>query len=342
MTTPFAHLHIHTHYSTLDGIVLVDRMLARAKELGQTAMAVTDHGVMYGAVDFYTTAQKMGMKPIVGFEAYVAPGDRKEKSTSDQFAYNHLTLLARDFEGYQNLSRLCSEGFLTGLYRYPRIDKTIMREWSAGICCLSGCLRGEIPQLLLAGKMAEAEKAALWHQDVYGKGNFFLEIMNNGLPEQRKILPAFRELSDKTGIPLVATADAHYLLPGHKAIQDIMICINTGRLLADENRMRAEEGCHLKSADEMLAALPGFEDAVENTMRVVDLCNLDLLTKGFHLPRLTPPDGMTAVEYMSQICLEGLRRHYGDPLPDAVVERFEMERRVIEASPTISSSSGTW
>ncbi len=330
MTTPFAHLHIHTHYSTLDGIVLVDRMLARAKELGQTAMAVTDHGVMYGAVDFYTTAQKMGMKPIVGFEAYVAPGDRKEKSTSDQFAYNHLTLLARDFEGYQNLSRLCSEGFLTGLYRYPRIDKTIMREWSAGICCLSGCLRGEIPQLLLAGKMAEAEKAALWHQDVYGKGNFFLEIMNNGLPEQRKILPAFRELSEKTGIPLVATADAHYLLPGHKAIQDIMICINTGRLLADENRMHAEEGCHLKSADEMLAALPGFEDAVENTMRVVDLCNLDLLTKGFHLPRLTPPDGMTAVEYMSQICLEGLRRHYGDPLPDAVVERFEMERRVIE------------
>ncbi len=330
MTVPFAHLHIHTHYSTLDGIVLVDNMLARAKELGQTAMAITDHGVMYGAVDFYTTAKKMGVKPLIGFEAYVAPGDRREKSTSDQFAYNHLTLLAKNYEGYQNLSRLCSEGFLTGLYRYPRIDKTILREWSEGICCLSGCLRGEIPQLLLAGKTDEAEKAALWYRDIFGEGNYFLEIMNNGLAEQRKILPAFRELSDKTGIPLVATADSHYLLPEHKAIQDIMICINTGRLLADENRMRAEEGCHLKSAEEMLSALPGFEDAVENTMRVAELCDLDLLKGGFHLPKLTPPEGMTATEYMSQICLEGLRKHYGDPLPPEVIARFEKERGVID------------
>lgn len=329
MTVPFAHLHIHSHYSTLDGIVLVDKLLGRAQEMGQTAMAITDHGVMYGAVDFYTTAQKMGMKPLVGFEAYVAPADRHDKSTSDQFAYNHLTLFARNFEGYQNLSRLCSEGFLTGFYRYPRIDREIMREWSSGICCLSGCLRGEIPQMLLAGRFEEAEKAAYWYRDVYGEGNFFLEIMNNGLPEQQKILPAFRELSKKTGIPLVATADSHYLLPEHKDIQDIMICINTGRLLADENRMHAEVGCHLKSAEEMLAALPGFEDAVENTMRVVDICNLELPLKGFHLPTLEIPDGLTAVEYMSKICLEGLRKKYGDPLPDAVVARFEKERDVI-------------
>ncbi len=327
--TEFAHLHIHTHYSTLDGIVLVDKMLAKAKEMGQSAMAITDHGVMYGAVDFYTTAKKMEMKPIIGFEAYVAPGDRRDKSTSEQFAYNHITLLARNFEGYQNLSRLCSEGFLTGLYRYPRIDKTILREWSGGIACLSGCLRGEIPQLLLAGKMEEAENAALEYQEVFGKGNYFLEIMNNGLADQQRILPAFRELSNKTGIPLVATADSHYLSPEHKDIQDIMICINTGRLLADENRMHAEVGCHLKSADEMLAALPGFEDAVENTMRVVELCDLELPLKGFHLPTLEIPDGMTSVDYMSKICIEGLKKRYGDPLPDAVVERFEKERSVI-------------
>ncbi len=329
MTTPFAHLHIHSHYSTLDGIVLVDKLLGRAQEMGQTAMAITDHGVMYGAVDFYTTAKKMGMKALVGFEAYVAPGDRREKPVGDQYSYNHLTLIARNFEGYQNLSRLCSEGFLNGFYRYPRIDKTIMQEMSAGIACLSGCLRGEIPQLLLAGKFDEAVDAALWYQDVYGKGNYFLEIMNNGLADQQKILPAFRELSDKTGIPLVATADSHYLMPEHIDIQDIMICINTGRLLADENRMHAEKGCHLKSAEEMLAALPGFEDAVENTMRVVDICDLELPLKGFHLPTLEIPDGMTSVEYMSKICIEGLKKRYGDPLPDAVVARFEKERDVI-------------
>ncbi|MCC8166955.1 MAG: DNA polymerase III subunit alpha, partial [Planctomycetes bacterium] len=329
MTTPFAHLHIHSHYSTLDGIVLVDKLLGRAQEMGQTAMAITDHGVMYGAVDFYTTAKKMGMKPLVGFEAYVAPGDRREKPVGDQYSYNHLTLIARNFEGYQNLSRLCSEGFLNGFYRYPRIDKTIMQEMSAGIACLSGCLRGEIPQLLLAGKFQEAVDAALWYQDVYGKGNYFLEIMNNGLADQQKILPAFRELSDKTGIPLVATADSHYLLPEHIDIQDIMICINTGRLLADENRMHAEKGCHLKSAEEMLAALPGFEDAVENTMRVVDICDLEMPLSGFHLPTLEIPDGMTSVEYMSKICIEGLKKRYGDPLPDAVVARFEKERDVI-------------
>ncbi len=329
MSVPFAHLHIHSHYSTLDGIVLVDKLLGRAKELGQTAMAITDHGVMYGAVDFYTTAKKMGMKPLVGFEAYVAPKDRRDKSTADQFAYNHLTLIARNFEGYQNLSRLCSEGFLTGLYRYPRIDKEIMRQWSGGIAALSGCLRGEIPQFLLAGKLDEAEKAANWYREIYGDGNFFLEIMQNGLDDQKRILPLMRELSNRTSIPLVATADAHYLYPEHQDIQDIMICINTGRLLADEGRMHAEAGCHLKSSEEMLAALPGFEDAVENTMRVVELCNLDLPLRGFHLPKLAIPDGMTSVEYMSKICIEGLKKRYGDPLPDAVAARFEKERAVI-------------
>lgn len=330
MSVPFAHLHVHSHYSPLDGIVLVDRLLARAKEMGQTAMAITDHGVMYGAVDFYTTAKKLGMKPLVGFEAYVAPGDRRDKSKEDQFSYNHLTLIARNFEGYQNLSRLCADGFLNGLYRYPRIDKAILSELAGGISALSGCLRGEIPQLLLAGRTAEAEQAARWYRDLFGEGNYFLEIMDNGLAEQKKILPAMRELSDRTGIPLVATSDSHYLLPEDKDIQDIMICINTGRLLADTERMHAEVGCHLKSGEEMLAALPGYEDAVANTMRVVESCDLELPLKGFHLPKLTIPDGMTAVEYMSKISLEGLRKRYGDPLPPEVTARFEKERAVIE------------
>ncbi|MDR1519266.1 MAG: DNA polymerase III subunit alpha, partial [Planctomycetota bacterium] len=329
MSVPFTHLHIHSHYSPLDGIVLVERLLGRARELGQTAMAITDHGVMYGAVDFYAAARKMGMKPLIGFEAYVAPGDRRDKSPATEYAYNHLVLLARNLAGYQNLSRLCSEGFLSGFYRYPRIDKELLRQWPAGIACLSGCLRGEIPQLLLAGRAAEAEKAANWYRELFGDGNFFLEIMQNGLEDQRKILAPMRELSNRTGIPLVATADAHYLRPEDKDIQDIKICINTGKFLSDEKRMRAEAGCHLKSAEEMLAALPGFEDAVENTRLVADICDLQLPMKGFHLPRFQAPDGLTAAEHMSRLALEGLRRRYGDPLPAAARERFEKECAVI-------------
>ncbi|MDR3077603.1 MAG: DNA polymerase III subunit alpha [Planctomycetota bacterium] len=329
MSVPFAHLHVHSHYSPLDGIVTPDRLLARAKELGQDAMAITDHGVMYGAVDFYAAAKKIGVKPLIGFEAYVAPGDRREKSPATEYAYNHLTLLARNFEGYQNLSRLCSEGFLSGFYRYPRIDKEILKQWSGGVACLSGCLRGEIPQLILSGKPEEAEKAARWYRDIFGDGNFFLEIMQNGLDDQKRLLDPMRELSRRTGIPLVATADSHYLLPEDMAIQDIMICITTGKLLTDEKRMRAEAGCHLKSADEMLAALPGFEDAVENTRRVADICGLELPLKGFHLPRLEIPDGLAAEEYLSRICLEGLRQRYGDPLPPEVRERFDHELSVI-------------
>ena len=331
MSVPFAHLHVHSHYSPLDGIVLVDKLVGGAKDLGQTAMALTDHGVMYGAVDFYcaATAKSIGIKPLVGFEAYVAPGGRRERSSADQHAYNHLVLLARNLEGYRNLSRLCTDGFLTGFYRYPRLDKEILGELSGGIACLSGCLKGDIPQFLLANRPEEAERAALGYRDMFGKDNFFLEIMDNGLDEQKAILGPMRELSRRTGIPLVATGDVHYLRPEDKDVQDIMICINTGRFLADDRRMHAGGNCHLKSADEMLAALPGFEDAIENTMRVVDICNLELPLKGFHLPKLAIPDSLTAGEYMARISLEGLRRRYGDPLPREVVERFEKEKAVI-------------
>jgi DNA polymerase-3 subunit alpha len=309
--------------------MLVDKMVARAKEMGQPAIALTDHGVMYGAVDLYTAAKCAGIKPLVGFEAYVAPGDRRDKSKSDQYAYNHLTLLARNYEGYQNLSRLCTEGFLTGFYTYPRIDKAILREWNGGVAALSGCLRGEIPQMLLAGRMDLAEKAALEYQDIFGKGNFFLEIMDNGIPEQKRMLAPMRELSDKTGIPLVATADSHYLLPGQDGVQDVMICISTGKLLSDTQRMHSDGGAHLKSGAEMLAALPGYEDAIENTLRVAGLCNLELPLGEFHLPGLAIPDGLTAPEYMEKLCVSGLKKRYGDPLPDKIRERFEMEKAVI-------------
>ncbi|MDR1533975.1 MAG: DNA polymerase III subunit alpha, partial [Planctomycetota bacterium] len=250
---------------------------------------------------------------------------------ANEYAYNHLVLLARNFAGYQNLSRLCSEGFLTGFYRYPRIDKEILGRRAEGLVGLSGCLRGEIPQLLLAGRTDEAERAVAWYREVFGEGNFFLEIMDNGLADQKKLLPPMRELSKKTGVPLVATADVHYLRPEDKDVQDVMICINTGRLLGDENRLRADVGCHLKSGEEMLAALPEFEDAIRNTGQVVELCDLELPLneKKFHLPRLDVPEGLTPLEYMTRISLDGLRRRYGDPLPAPVRERFESEAAVI-------------
>ncbi len=324
MTIPFAHLHVHSHYSPLDGITLVDKLLAKAKDLGQTAMAITDHGVMYGAIDFYTTAKYKEMKPLIGFEAYVAPGDRKEKG-----GYNHITLLARNLAGYQNLSRLCTEGFLTGFYHYPRIDKTIMREMAEGVTCLSGCLRGEIPQLILAGKIDEAEAAARNYRDMFGENNFYLEVMDNGLADQKGILGPMREISKRTGIPLVATSDVHYLEQADVAIQDIMICINTGKFLSDEKRMHAGANGHLKSVDEMLACMPGCEDAIENTMKIVEQCNLEMPLKGFHLPTLKIPDGLTAAEYLEKTCREGLKKRYADPLPQAVEERFQKELSVI-------------
>ncbi|MDR2392381.1 MAG: DNA polymerase III subunit alpha, partial [Planctomycetota bacterium] len=328
---PFAHLHIHSHYSPQDGIVLTDRLLHRAKELGQTAMGITDHGVMYGVVDFYSTARKLGMKPLIGFEAYVAPGDRRDKSPANAYAYHHLTLLARNRAGYRNLCRLSSDAFLNGFYHYPRTDRETLAQWAEGVVCLSGCMRGEIPKLLLADKFEEAKKAAEWHRETFGEGNFFLEIMQNGLEEQRRILGPMRELSRKTGIPLVATADSHYLRPEDRDIQDVMICITTGKHLNDEKRMRASTGCHLKSGEEMAAALPDFEDAVENTMRVVDICNFELIGKKseFHLPKFKVPDGLTAEEHLSRLSLAGLKRHYSDPLPAPVRERFDKELAVI-------------
>ncbi|MDR3211114.1 MAG: DNA polymerase III subunit alpha [Planctomycetota bacterium] len=327
----FTHLHIHTHYSPLDGIALVDRLLARGKELGQTAMAITDHGVMYGVIDFYKTAKAMGMKPLIGFEAYVAPGSRREKPQSGEAYYYHMTLLARNYTGYQNISRLCSEGFLTGFYRYPRIDKELLRQHAEGVVALSGCLRGEVPQLILGGKFAEAEQAARLYRDIFGEGHFFLEIMDNGVPEQKAILGPMRDISKRTGIPLVATADAHYLRPEDVVIQDVMICINTGRVISDTERLHAAPNCHLKSAEEMLLALPGYADAVENTQRVAELCNLDLPIGGktFHLPSIPIPDGLKAADYLERVSREGLLARYGDPLPQRVEERLQKELRVI-------------
>ncbi len=336
LTAPeYVHLHLHTHYSILDGVCQIEPLVARAKELGMKSLAVTDHGAMYGAIDFYTYASKAGVKPIVGFEAYVAPGSRFERDSHGiKDAAYHLTLLARNFTGYRNLSKLCTAGFLEGFYYRPRVDKEILRAHAEGITALSGCLSGEVSRNLLNGRSEEAETAARQYREIFGEGNFFLEIQNNGLAEQAAIIPKMDELSRKLGIPLVATSDVHYILPEHARVQDALLCINTGKLLSDENRMRmGTEEFYLKSAEQMRLAFPGHEAACDRTLEIAATCNLDLneqgMFKGFHLPQIKGPDGGGVVEYFETLCRQGLRARYGDPLPEAVEKRYEAEKEVI-------------
>jgi DNA polymerase-3 subunit alpha len=331
----FVHLHVHSHYSVLDGVCQIEPLVSRVAELGMNAVALTDHGSMYGAMEFYTKAEKAGVKPIVGFEAYVAPGSRHERGNSGiKDASHHLTLLARDMTGYRNLCDLCTAGYLEGFYYRPRIDKEILREHAEGLVALSGCLSGEIPKCLLAGREEEAERAAREYREIFGTENFFLEIMQNGLPEQREVIGKMRRLGERTEIPLVATSDVHYLTPEHARVQDVLLCINTGKFLADTNRMRMEsEDFYLKGPDEMRAAFEGCEDALERTLAVAERCNLDLspLLTGYHLPRIEPPEGMTVEAHLDHLCREGLTARYGDPVPAEAMERYGKEMQVITA-----------
>jgi DNA polymerase-3 subunit alpha len=335
MTRDYVHLHLHTHYSVLDGVCQVPPLLERAKELGMKALAITDHGSMFGALDFYLSAEKAGIKPIVGFEAYVAPGSRFEKNTHGikEAAY-HLTLLAKDFTGYQNLSRLCTLGYTEGFYYRPRVDKDILKKYHEGIIALSGCLSGEVSRNLLHSNFEEAETAAREYREIFGEENFFLEIMNNGLADQAKILEPMDALSKKLGIPLVATSDVHYLKPEHAKVQEVMICINTGKRLDDENRMKMEsDEFYLKGAEQMYLAFPGREAACERTLEIASRCNLDLnrddMIGKFHLPVIAPPGGGTPEEYLHDLSLLGLKERYGDPLPEEVLARYKKEYDVI-------------
>ncbi len=339
----YTHLHLHTHYSILDGVCQVAPLIARAKELGFKNLAITDHGSMYGCIDFYKTAEKKGIKPIIGFEAYVAPGSRLDKQSHGvKDASYHLVLLAKNMKGYLNLSQLCTAGYLEGFYYRPRIDKEILRQHSEGIIALSGCLSGEVSRYLLHDNFAEAERAAEEYRDILGADNFYLEMQDNGLPEQKKIIAPMAELSRKTGIPLVATSDVHYILPEHAKVQDVMICINTGKKLSDENRMKMDsEDFYLKSADEMFDTFKDYPEACENTVKIAARCNFDLEELHndehgnrikFHLPVMTSENGETVEETFRRECEKGLEYRYGridGKFPEAVQQRYDKESKVI-------------
>lgn len=328
----FAHLHVHTEYSLLDGSNKIKEYVSRVKELGMNSAAITDHGVMYGVIDFYREARKQGIKPILGCEVYVAPNSRFDRETAGgESRYHHLVLLAENNTGYANLMKIVSRGFTEGYYYKPRVDKDLLRQYHEGIIALSACLAGEVQRYLSRGLTEEAKKVALEYQDIFGKGNFFLEMQDHGIPEQQLVNQRQIQLSKETGIELVVTNDIHYTYAEDAKPHDILLCIQTGKKLDDENRMRYEGGqYYVKSPQEMEALFPYAKQALENTQKIADRCEVEIEFGVTKLPKYDVPDGMTSWEYLNKLCWEGLEKYYGAPSRE-LKERLRYELDTIRS-----------
>ncbi len=327
----FAHLHVHTEYSLLDGSNKIKEYVARVKELGMNSAAITDHGVMYGVIDFYRAAKEAGIKPILGCEVYVAPGSRfdREKVEGEE-RYYHLILLAENDQGYHNLMKIVSRGFTEGYYYKPRVDREVLETYHEGIICLSACLAGEVQKLLARGNYEEAKKAALWHEATFGKGNYYLELQDHGLPEQKNVNQQLLRLSQDTGIELVATNDVHYTYETDVDSHDILLCIQTGKKLSDENRMRYEGGqFFVKSEEQMRALFPYAQQAIDNTQKIADRCNVEIEFGVLKLPKYDVPDGYSSWEYLQKLCYEGLERRYTPEKQQELKPQLEYELGVI-------------
>ena len=327
----FAHLHVHTEYSLLDGSNKIKEYVARVKELGMNSAAITDHGVMYGVIDFYREAKSQGIKPILGCEVYVAPNSRFDREiTGGEDRYYHLVLLAENNTGYANLMKIVSKGFVEGYYYKPRVDKALLREYHEGIIALSACLAGEVQRYLTKGLYDEAAKSALEYQDIFGKGNYFLELQDHGIPDQALVNQQLLKMSQEMDIDLVATNDVHYTYAEDEKPHDILLCIQTGKKLEDENRMRYEGGqYYVKSPEEMAQLFPYALEALDNTQRIADRCEVEIEFGVTKLPKYDVPDGMTSWEYLNKLCYEGLEKHYGEPTPE-LKERLKYELDTIQ------------
>ncbi|MGN7454697.1 DNA polymerase III subunit alpha [Paenibacillus pasadenensis] len=329
----FVHLHVHSEYSLLDGAARIRDLTARAAELGMDSLALTDHGVMYGAVPFYKECVKRGIKPIIGCEMYMAGGSRTDKGTRKDNPIYHLILLAQNEAGYRNLMKLSSIAHLEGFHYKPRIDHDVLREHAEGLVCLSACLAGEVSQHLLHDRPEEARRAALRYRETFGD-RFYLEIQDHGMAEQKKVVAGMIALSEETGIPLAATNDVHYLRQEDAAVQDVLICIGTGKSVSDPDRLHMHgDGMYLKSADEMARLFPHLPEALANTARIADSCRLELALGVHALPEYRPlPDGLSAAHYLERLCLAGMQARYGESgerLAEAE-ERLRYELGVIE------------
>ena len=324
----FVHLHVHTQYSLLDGAARIPELVRRAKSLGQDALAITDHGVMYGVIDFYRACEKEGIKPILGMEAYVAPRSRFDRDGSQDREYAHLILLAKNETGYKNLMLLSSEAFLHGFYYKPRIDYDLLAEHAEGLVCLSACLAGDIPQLLLKNRYDDAKALAARLQSIF-HGDFYIELQNHGIPEQQQILPGLRRIAKELSIKTVATNDIHYVERGDAEAQDVLLCIQTQRFVDETNRMRMQtDEFFVKSEEEMRLALPDDADAIANTREIADKCNVQIAFGVRRMPSFSAPDGMDNEAYLRKLCNEGLARKYPNA-DDAIRARLDYELSVV-------------
>ncbi len=328
----FAHLHVHTEYSLLDGSNKITEYVSRVKELGMTAAAITDHGVMFGVIDFYRAAKAAGINPVLGCEVYVAPESRfdKEAVGKSEDRYYHLVLLAENNTGYANLTKIVSRGFTEGYYYKPRVDYELLEEYHEGLIALSACLAGEVQKNLARGMYEEGKKAALKYQEIFGKGNFFLELQDHGIPEQRTVNQQLLRLSQDIGIDLVATNDVHYTYAEDEKPHDILLCMQTGKKLADEDRMRYEGGqYYVKSPGEMAELFPYAPEALENTQRIADRCHVEIEFGVTKLPKFDVPEGYTSWEYLNRLCFEGLKKRYDNPGSE-LTDRLNYELSVIK------------
>lgn len=342
MSKPFVHLHLHTKYSLLDGACDIIPVVNRAKELGMPALAITDHGVMYGAIDFYKTCTQAGIKPIIGCEVYILAKAHRE-TRDHTIPYHHLVLLARNNEGYQNLARINTISHLEGFYYKPRIDKETLRTYAGGLIALSACLKGEVNTLLQQRQLDEAERVAREYQDILGPGNFYLEMQDHGIPEQAVVNEGVRELSRRTGIKAVITNNVHYLHQTHAEAHEIMLCIQTQTVMSDPKRMRyASNEFFFKSREELEERFPQDKEAFDNTLEIAERCQVNLTfsngrAESLHFPEFDLPEGFNARSYLIYLGKQGLKNHYNmdfdspqDDFQRSLIERFNYEVEVIE------------
>jgi len=327
----FVHLHLHTNYSLLDGACRIDELAKRVLDLGMDSVAITDHGVMYGIVEFYKAMHSHGIKPILGCEVYIAArtmDDRKPGVDDEQY---HLVLLAENNEGYKNLMKIVSLGFTRGFYYKPRVDLETLRQNSRGLIALSACLAGQIPQYLLKDDYAEAKRIAKTYQDIFGKDNFFIEIQDHGILDQKRIINDLIKLSEETGAPLVATNDTHYLQKSDASVHDALLCIQTGKTVEDENRMKfPTEEFYLKSPQEMKELFKYVPEAIENTVKISERCNVKLDFGTLHLPSFEVPEGYTQDQFLEELCYKGLKKRYPE-ITDEITDRLKFELDTIKS-----------